>query len=579
MDLEIRQRRHTGRRRGRSLWVVCLLIAALASYAAYELWLAPNREHVKPDFHGWDKPVFYQGVLLEKPAQGTKESLLLPLESIQKHLDPGIIYEASTESVILTTDSSVLRLRTEQRTGQLNTKPFPLHFPVRNLNGDIYVPIAPLKLLYGLKIEEDTGTGAVIIKKAGDRIQHGYIGSSRSSKTATYPVRNAPSRRAPIVADAVHGQKAVLWGETDGWYEVQLPNGIQGYVPVKQVTKGTMETVAEPVKNAAFVPWKPKNGLLNMTWEHVTRTTPDPSKFVPMPGLNVISPTWFELMDGQGTIRSRADLGYVKWANSKGIQIWALFSNGFDPDWTSAALSTYERRMAMVKQLLTYAEVYGLQGINLDFENVYLKDKDLLTQFVKELTPLLHERKLVVSIDVTPVSSSEMWSLFYDRKQLSQSVDYIMLMAYDEHWASSPEAGSVSSLPWAERHVVHLLEKEGVPASKLVLGIPFYTRLWEEKQVNGETKVSSKALSMDKINLLIKEKKLQPSFLSDIGQHYVEFEENGNVYKAWLEDAVSIKARVQLVHKYGLAGTASWRRGFETPDIWNVINRESAQKP
>jgi spore germination protein YaaH len=285
-------------------------------------------------------------------------------------------------------------------------------------------------------------------------------------------------------------------------------------------------------------------------------------------------------MDGEGRIRSIADAGYSEWARGKGIQVWGLFSNGFEPDRTHEALSTYETRYAMIQQLLAYAKTFRLQGINIDFENVYTKDKDNLVQFVREMTPLLHEQNLVVSIDVTPKSNSEMWSVFLDRQRLGASVDFMMLMGYDEHWASSPVAGSVSTLPWVERSIQRILDEDGVPPEKLVLGIPLYMRIWtEEPQEDGQLKVSSKTMSMDAVKKLIQEKKLKPVFSEEAGQNYVEFKEGETTKKIWIEDAVSIRARAELAKAYSLAGVASWRRGFETSDIWAELDKTLQSRP
>ncbi|ANE45121.1 glycosyl hydrolase [Paenibacillus swuensis] len=559
------------------IWI-CIVTSICLS--VYYLLFAPNTERVEPDFHGLDKPVFYRGLQLEEAAVGTGEGLMLTLETLQKHIDGSIYYEETTESVILTTKDKVVRLRTERLTGLLNAKPLQLHFPVKKIQGRLYVPVAPIKQLYGLVITENPSTGAVLLKKTGDVIRSATAESQDDLKGNSFPLRVEPDRRAPIVADLIKGQQVTVWDSTDDWLKVQLQNGVVGYIKTNHVLQGKEETVKAPTaEKMPYTPWKPAAGKVNLTWEHVVRATPDPAGFAPMPGVNVISPTWFELLDGQGNIASKADMPYVKWAHAKGLQVWALFSNGFEPDRTSAALATYDRRLSMIKQILSYAETYDLQGINLDFEHVYLKDKALLTQFVRELTPLLHEQGLVVSMDVTPKSTSEVWSLFYDRKALAQTVDYMMIMAYDEHWASSPEAGSVASLPWTEVSLRRILEEDEVPADKVVLAIPFYTRLWTEETVNGTLDVSSKALSMEKINGIILEKKLKPVFLPDIGQHYVEYTEGGKRYRAWLEDATSVKARMELVRKYKLAGTASWRRGFETPEIWAGLQQELFRKP
>jgi spore germination protein YaaH len=339
------------------------------------------------------------------------------------------------------------------------------------------------------------------------------------------------------------------------------------------------ESIPELEATAPFTPWKPIGGKLNITWEQVTKKNPDTSKIADLPGVNVISPTWFSLADGDGNVSNIADPAYVKWAQSRNYQIWALFSNGFEPKRTSEALSTYDRRMNTIKQLIGFAQIYKLNGFNIDFENVYTKDKENLVQFVREMTPLLHEQGLVVSIDVTPKSSSEMWSVFYDRPALAKVVDYMMLMAYDEHWASSPEAGSVASLPWVEKSLTRLLEEDHIAPSKLVLGVPFYTRLWTEEVQDGKTTVTSKALGMESAQAILKEKKLTPAYNAETGQNYVEYKEGTKLMRIWLEDETSVKARFELVKKYNLAGVASWRRGFETPDIWTTIVSSLEKRP
>ena len=71
----------------------------------------------------------------------------------------------------------------------------------------------------------------------------------------------------------------------------------------------------------------------------------------------------------------------------------------------------------------------------------------------------------------------------------------------------------------------------------------------------------------------IKERKLTPKLDEASGQNYVEYKDpkDGNVYKMWLEDVSSMKKRIDIVNKYDLAGVASWRRGFEVPEIWQAI--------
>jgi spore germination protein YaaH len=529
--------------------------------------LAPNRAHVEPDFYELTKPIFYEGSYYKSSAIGEKEGLKLPLDLVQKWIDPTIIYEKSSDSVIITTKDKVMRMKTTELSALMNEKPISLSFPVEKKEDTIYLPVEPLKQLYAFEIRESAKSGAILLFKQGDVIKWGkHIGKKETQ------LRTEATIKAPIIATIAVNEQVMITGIEEDWYKVQLESGPIGFVRKSEIMEDHEETIPLQEQSVStYVPWKPITGKLNMTWEHVITKNPDTSKISEMPGLQVISPTWFSVADSEGRISNLADASYVKWAQDRNYQVWALFSNGFDADRTNKVLASYDLRMKMIKQLLGFAQTYKLQGINIDFENVYLKDKENLVQFVREMTPFMHEQGLSVSIDVTPKSTNEMWSMFYDRPALAEVVDYMMLMAYDEYWATSPKSGSVSSLPWVERSVTALLTTDKIPPSKLVLGVPFYTRQWTEETKNGKLTATSKTLTMEAAQTIIKDKKLTPTFLADTGQNYVEYKEGSKLIRIWLEDEVSIKARMALVDKYNLAGVATWRRGFERPAIWDVM--------
>lgn len=559
--------------------IVFLFVVAIAGACSYYWYLTyyPSNERAVPDYGGMKKPVFYRGELLEDEAVGEKESLKLPLQFVKEKADPSIVYESASDSVIITTKDKVIRMKTNVLTATVNEKPLQLKFPIVKNGDELYLPIEPVKQYYGLTVLESADTGNVIVHLQGDNVQWGKVNGG--SKGTTAAMRKSPDIKSPILVDLQPDEQVMIWSEKNDWYFIQQTNGTIGHVRKKDVVLDRVETIPEQPDVKPFIPWKPVGGKINMTWEQVTTKNPDTTKIGPMPGLNVISPTWFHLLDGEGNLKNLADASYVQWAHSQNYQVWALFSNGFNPKITTEALATYDKRMKMIKQLLAFAQMYKLQGINIDFEDVYLKDKANLTQFVREMTPLMHEQGLVVSIDVTTKSTSENWSLFYDRPALSAIVDYMMVMTYDEHWASSPVAGSVASLPWVEKGILQMLNEEKVPASKLVLGVPYYTRIWTEQTNNGKKEVSSRAVFMDTVPNLIKEKGLKTTFSAETGQNYVEYTENGKLNKVWLEDETSMKARIELVKKYDLAGVASWRRGYESPGIWDAIKQTLEKRP
>jgi spore germination protein YaaH len=315
--------------------------------------------------------------------------------------------------------------------------------------------------------------------------------------------------------------------------------------------------------------WRP-SGKINLTWEAVGARNPDVSKIKEMRGLNVISPTWFGVADERGLVSNKADVSYVKWAHARGYKVWPLIENGFDVKRTSAFLRDISARELIVQQMLAYAQMYGFDGYNIDFENVSYDDRGLLVQFVREVAPLLREQGLIVSMDVTIKSGSLTWSMCYDRKALAEALDYMMVMAYDQHTLGSPVAGSVATLPWTEEGLRGVLEE--IPAQKLLLGVPFYTRIWKEETVGGKLRITSKAYGMEQVEEIMKQNRATVQWDARAGQNLATYREGGALYKVWLEDEESVAQRVALVKKYGLAGIASWRRGFEKPNIWNVIS-------
>ena len=310
---------------------------------------------------------------------------------------------------------------------------------------------------------------------------------------------------------------------------------------------------------------------INLTWDYTNKKILNGDQVGEIIGVNIISPTWFSIADSNGKIIDKGNISYVNKYKQMGYEIWPLINNNFDPDMTSELLSKSSVRESLINSILKIYKEYGFQGINIDFENIHLKDKDLLTQFIRELYPIFRENGMLVSIDVTPISISENWSLCYDRERLSEVVDYMILMTYDQHWASSPVSGSVAQYNWVEESLINVLEI--VPKEKLILGVPFYTRLWTEKNIDSKIKVSSKALSMEDANKFLKDNDVIPVWDEKSRQYYGEVIKGDITYKIWLEDSKSLDMKVSLVHKYSLAGVASWRKGFETSDIWESINR------
>ena len=333
---------------------------------------------------------------------------------------------------------------------------------------------------------------------------------------------------------------------------------------LKRITLNTPLNIRKP--DNAFL----KNKRITLAWAHITRDNPDLGAEDRIDGLDVISPTWFNLTDGRGNMANRASAAYVEAAREKGYRIWPLVSNGFSKENTSRFFNDTAAVNTFIARILCYSKLYGFDGINIDFENVDAADRDKYVRFISLLSGYLKGQGLISSVDVHVPGNSNL-SRSHDRAALSKHVDYVMLMAYDEHWRTSPRAGSVASMPWVERAVQKTIE-EGVPPAKLILGVPFYMRKWEETPMGqGKVKVKGSTLTMAESDSIIYDRGLSPVWLSDKGQYFYSYLAEGKTYKVWVENRDSIKTKLSILDKYRLAGVAGWRKGHETPDIWDTI--------
>ncbi|MDR3332287.1 MAG: hypothetical protein LBT08_06645 [Synergistaceae bacterium] len=305
----------------------------------------------------------------------------------------------------------------------------------------------------------------------------------------------------------------------------------------------------------------------NILWDHIAGNNPDLAAEETNHAASVLSPTWFALSSESGGISNKASRAYVASAHARGYHVWALVSNSFNNGRTKKFLGSKTAQNAFIARMIAYAGIYGFDGINIDFEAVANDDAAKLTAFVNSLTTAARTLGLTMSIDVMIPTN---WSKAYERKKLSGAVDYIAVMTYDEHWRTAPTAGSTASLPWVRAAIDRTLSE--VPASKLLLGIPLYTREWTEtKDKKGKATVKSVAMAMPSVDLRLGETSSQMKWLSDIGQNYFQFTEGGKTHKIWVEDERSIALRMEIVNRKKLAGAAFWRKGFEKPEIWEKV--------
>ena len=532
------------------------------AYAIYYFYYMPNSS-VVPAFEEGSLNLVIEGEVINSGVSPKiiEEQILIPLEVMKKYIDDKIHWDKELHKLTLTSENRVIRMKTDSLEAFVNNKPVSLDIPVTEDKGEVFVPLEFLSDFYGIEINYLKENNVILLDF-----------KNRIRQTATpidteAVVRKGMSVRDPILKkiDSPDAENTMLvFEEYEKWYRVRTSEGIIGYIEKKFVVVKLQLLSQIPEEREREAAWKPEGGKINMAWDYANGSTTKLSSRKNIEGLDVISPTWFQVIKEDGTIKNNADAKYVEWAHNNGYKVWALFSNNFgDAQKTGSFLKNTDARDNAIRQILAFAALYKLDGINLDFENLLDSDKDALTQFVREITPLLREQGLIVSIDINTLRC-------YDRQALGETVDYVALMAYDQHWKGGKTAGSVSEVDWADRTVDTFLKS--IPPEKLILGIPFYTRLWKlTPDGSGKDELSSQALSMEAAKKQVDENNAAVVWEEAHGQFYAEYKKDGSIYMVWLEDINSLNLRTSLVHKYKLAGAAAWRLDFETPDVWSAI--------
>jgi len=204
----------------------------------------------------------------------------------------------------------------------------------------------------------------------------------------------------------------------------------------------------------------------------------------------------------------------------------------------------------------------GIDGINVDFEQISVDCGEHYVQFIRELSIPCRQHGIVLSVDnYVPKGYND----HYGRKEQGVVADYVIIMGYDEHYAGSEVAGSVASIDFVEDGIAQTVAE--VPANKVINALPFYTRIWETTPDS----ISSQAVGMEMAEEYVANHEIEIEWDDETCQNYGEYTVGDTIHQVWLEDEKSIQVKLTIMDKYGIGGVASWRLGFEKPEIWDEI--------
>ncbi len=391
----------------------------------------------------------------------------------------------------------------------------------------------------------------------------------------TVQVRTKKDVKSPILTECRRGDSVTVLETDEKWVKVATPDGHVGYVKNRKLKNLRSETMESDFKEPVYQNISLDEKIL-LAFHQVTIPEANgklEELLEPSEGVNVIVPTWFTLSSNDGDYESLASRGYVDKAHEKGLQVWAMLDN-FSKECSKNVqseilLSKTATRQKLIADMMEEAENYGFDGFNLDFESLKPEAMPHYVQFIREMSIACRERGLVLSVDNYVPSE---YTADYNRKEQGIVADYVIIMGYDEHYAGG-EKGSTASIEFVEKGITDTLLE--VPKEKIINAIPFYTRLWTEE----DGKTTSSALGIYKAKEWIDENDVELSWQEDLGQYYGEHKESETATEyLWMEEEKSLGLKMDLIRKYDLAGTAGWKLGLESPEIWDVIQWDSKEE-
>lgn len=477
---------------------------------------------------------------------------------VESQLNSCFYWDEETGGILLTTSGGVQTLLP----GDAAVAKTPGGQPAvqQESDGTVYVSLDVVKEYTDLDYAYYSDPNRVVIRNEWDGVEQATV------QADTAQVRQKGGIKSLILADVQKGDTLLYLENLDNWCKVMTADGYTGYIQT--------EDISEPEAIEARTPEKDsyeritRDHKINLVWHQSTSTESNDAMAemtAEMTGVNVISPTWFSVTDASGTISSLASADYVKLAHDAGREVWGLIDNFNEAFDETTDLAYASVRSRIIEQLLAEAASCGMDGINVDFENLKEDGIPHYLQFLRELTSAAHAQNLVVSVD-TPVPQN--YTMYYQRGEQARFVDYMIVMAYDEHFAGSEEAGSVSSLPFVQQAVEEMTRV--MPADQVICGIPFYTRVWTE--TFGQSAVTSEVLGMDGAENYAKENQMTENWDASLGQNVATVETADARYTIWMEDEQSIEEKLKVIKSADLAGVAEWKLGFERADVWSLIS-------
>ncbi|MDK2966789.1 glycosyl hydrolase family 18 protein [Lacrimispora sp.] len=538
-----------------ALGLILLVVAGFVGSRFLEQYIPSSEQADLTEFFGVtgdEVAVYLNDNLQETKGLFIDGQTYLPIRWINEMLNERFYWDSNEKLLVYALPDSIVYANSDTRGATGNSL-------IQIREDDVYLSMG---LVANYTDAEFTAYDASQYKRVF--INNNWTDKERAPVMKSGNVRIKGGIKSPVTTHILPGSRVTVLESMNKWVKIRTEDGFIGYVEGRRLGKSQKEASVSSFEKPVY-----KNTTMDqpvcLVWHQMTKADGNAtfdSLIANTAGVNVISPTWYELTDNEGGFRSLADAEYVKKAHKKGLKVWALINNFSSDVNTEILMSKTSTRKKLIDALMAEAKTYGFDGINLDFEGIKEEAGPHYIQFIRELSIPCRENGLVLSVDnYVPVPGNE----FYNRKEQGIVADYVIIMGYDEHYAGG-EAGSVSSIQYVENGIKGTLKE--VPKEKVINAIPFYTRIWTE---GTDGKTSSSAIGIANAREWVRKNDVKLYWQEELGQYYGELQTQEGKKAVWLEEERSIGLKMNLIRQYDLAGVACWKLGFEPADLWEEV--------
>ncbi len=556
------------------LLVFAVIIAGIALLV--KKYMPSNKEMALTDYFkvsDGEMQVILQDQIYDTKALYEGGQIYVDYGMVHDYLNPRFYWDSKENQLLYTTSTAVISAAVDSADYYTNKSKASMDYPIVKVKGDTaYVALDYVKEHTALDYQKyDDPDRVVITYRYNEKAD--YAKAKKKAK-----IRYRASIKSDILVKLKeNAQVRVLEqgdstksrdGNVSSFDKVMSEDGVVGYIRKKDIGKLYQSEYTTDFKEEQYTHIL-KDGKVNLVWHQVTTNAANDGVLNLLnatKGVNVVAPTWFTVSGNHGEITSLASDTYVSRARSLGVDVWGVCNDFGNDSKIGKVLESTTTRQKLEKNLIAEAIKYSLDGINIDFEHVRKANGDDFIQFIRELGIMCRNNGVVLSIDNYPPTS---YSMYYNRKEQAAVADYVITMAYDEHYAGSKEAGPVSSLNYVKESTENTLKE--VPAKQTIIALPFYSRLWKETTKDGKVKLSSEAYGMHSAKENMTDAGAKFGWNDESGMNYAEYTKEGVVYKMWLEDQTSLELKMKEVSDRQTAGYAFWKLGLEDSAVWDMI--------